>query len=160
MRTLITVLMAALAVATPSLAAAQDDTSDLDRFDLFNRCQPMGLLVEGMPNEAADINLTKERIQTMAESRLRAARLYEARRSRSYLYINVNLSGRAFNVSVDYKKVLYDAETALFDVATTWSRGLTGTHGGEAGYILQGLSEHLDRFVLEYLRVNEEACDP
>ena len=33
-----------------------------------------------------------------------------------------------------------------------------GTHTGEARYILQGVSERLDDFILEYLRVNEAAC--
>ena len=29
---------------------------------------------------------------------------------------------------------------------------------GDAGFILQGLSEYLDGFILDYLRVNESAC--
>ena len=31
-------------------------------------------------------------------------------------------------------------------------------HGGEASFLLQNLSESLDAFVLDYLRVNESAC--
>ena len=42
--------------------------------------------------------------------------------------------------------------------AATWDTTSYGTHGGNAGLILQFVSEHLDRFVLEYLRVNEVAC--
>ena len=42
--------------------------------------------------------------------------------------------------------------------STTWRIGTYGTHGGDAGYILQALSEKLDKFILEYLRVNESAC--
>ena len=40
----------------------------------------------------------------------------------------------------------------------TWDLGATGTHGGDAGYVLQTLSEFVDTFVVEYLRVNEAAC--
>ena len=36
----------------------------------------MSLLVEELSDDAAEIELTEERIQTMAESRLRAARLF------------------------------------------------------------------------------------
>jgi len=32
------------------------------------------------------------------------------------------------------------------------------THGGDAGYIVEGLSEFMDTFVLQYLRVNEARC--
>ena len=43
--------------------------------------------------------------------------------------------------------------------ATTWEIGSLGTHGGDAGFILQGVAEATDTFVNEYLRVNAEACD-
>ena len=43
--------------------------------------------------------------------------------------------------------------------AQTWRTGEIGTHGRDAGYILQGISEHLDKFIVEYLRVNEGACN-
>lgn len=33
-----------------------------------------------------------------------------------------------------------------------------GTHVGDPGFILQSLSEKLDKFLVEYLRVNEEDC--
>ena len=104
----------------PGHATAQE-LSDSDRFKLFNECGPMHLVVEDYGDAGwADIGLTVDRIQTMAESRLRAARLYDA---------------------------------------TTWHIGAAGTHSGDARFILQGLSEALDRFILEYLRVNEDACD-
>ena len=58
-----------------------------------------------------------------------------------------------------YNKVVYDAVSGETNYASTWTTGGDGTHVGDAGFILQGLSEDLDRFILEYLRVNEDACD-
>ena len=150
----------ALALAVwPGHATAQD-VSGFDRFKLFNECGPMDLLVADYKDDAdwADIGLTVDRIQTMAESRLRAARLYDAP-ALPYLYVDVNAAGRSYSLSVEYKKVVYDRVSDETNYATTWSAGSTGTHGGDAGFILQGLSEDLDRFILEYLRVNEDACD-
>ena len=49
--------------------------------------------------------------------------------------------------------------SAVLKHATTWDFGGAGTHGEDADFILQGLSEHLDGFILDYLRVNEDACD-
>ena len=63
----------------PGHATAQD-VSDSDRFQLFNECGPLDLVVEDYKDNAdwADMGLTVDRLQTMVESRLRAARLYDA----------------------------------------------------------------------------------
>ena len=42
-------------------------------------------------------------------------------------------------------------------IAGTWEHSSTGT-SSDAGYIIQGVSEHLDKFILDYLRVNEAWC--
>ena len=153
-------LTLALALAVWPGHATEQDRSGFDRFKLFNECRPMNLAVEQYKDDAAwaDIGLTVDRLQTMAESRLRAARLYDAR-ARTYLYVNVNVVGRGFSWGMDYKKLVYDAVSGETNYATTWDIGGAGTHGGDAGFILQSVSESLDSFILEYLRVNEDACD-
>ena len=147
---------------TASTVQAQA-VSDWDRFRLFNACRPMILMVEGLAPDAQAVGLTKERIQLSAESRLRAARLYTEsieKANRAYLYIRINAVGPAFNIAVKYKKWVTDLENNSNGLATTWVTGSTGTHGGDAGFIIQYLSGHLDEFLAGYLRVNESACDP
>ena len=148
----------ALAVL-PGHATAQD-VSGYDRFQLFNECGPMDLVIEDYTDDAGwtDIGLTVDRIQTMAESRLRAARLYDAT-GFPILHVNVTVYGSTFSLSADYRKLLYDPVSDESFDATTWTIGGTGTHRGDAGFILQGLSDYLDSFILEYLLVNEDACD-
>ena len=153
-------LTLALALAVwPGHATAQD-VSDFDRFRLFNECGPMHLTVEDYGDDAdwTDTGLTVDRLQTMAESRLRAARLYDAT-ARPFLYVNVNVVSSSYSLSVKYHKFVYDPVSGETSLAATWDVGSTGTHGGDAGYILQSVSESLDSFILEYLRVNEDACD-
>ena len=128
-----------------------------DAFALWNECAPIDLIVEGPSDGAAAIDLTMERIQTLAESRLRAARLYDAA-ALPYLYVRVVVLGGAFNTKVSFNKWLRDDVSEKNGIAETWDTGRLGTHGGNAGFILQGVSELLDRFVLEYLRVNETVC--
>ena len=36
--------------------------------------------------------------------------------------------------------------------------GSTGTHGDNASYILSSASQHVDKFIDEYLRVSADAC--
>ena len=131
--------------------------SSSDAFALWNECATINLIVEDLSDGAAAIDLTMERIQTLAESRLRAARLYDAA-GLSYLYVRVGVVGGAFHREVSFNKLLRDDVSEKNGMASTWDTGSLGTHGGNAGFILQGVSEHLDRFVLEYLRVNETVC--
>ena len=147
-----------LALLLAPAAVGQDDKSEFARFQLFNDCNPMKLVVEDLHDDAGKIGLTKARLQAAAESRLRSARLYDSDATTAYLYVNVNVSGPAFSTSLQYKKLVLDLASVKNGYAATWNTGSTGTHGGDAGYILSSLSEDLDQFLVEYLRVNESAC--
>ena len=134
------------------------------RFQLFSDCGPMRLVVEEFPEAAKKIGLTEESIQAAGESRLRSARLYSAVAD-PYLYINVNVAGGGFNVGLEYKKWVSEYKKWVSDPlsgeempATTWDTGSTGTHGRDPGFILSTASGLLDLFLVEFLRVNEEAC--
>ena len=72
--------------------------------------------------------------------------------------MNISVVGRAYNTRVTYSKLVTDAFAAK-DLAVTWHTGSSGTHGGDAGYIMSWLSQHLDKFLAAYLRVNELACE-
>ena len=148
-------------VLTASTVQAQT-VSDLDRFALFNACRPMRLVVEGLYPDVQASGLTEERIQLAAESRLRAARLYTESMEKAnltHLYININVVGRAHSVSVAYRRWVTDPVNNSEGPATTWDTGSTGTHSGDASFIIQDLSRHLDKFLANYLRVNDSACN-
>ncbi len=141
--------------------------SSIDAFDLWNECEPIRLIVEGLPDDAADIDLTKERIQTLAESRLRAARLYDAAALHDYhspyLYVRVSvlvyakIPSGALNIDVSFQRYLFNAAGSS-GFAATWEAGSFGMHLGSADYIMVHVSKQIDLFILEYLRVNETAC--
>lgn len=142
--------------------AAQGQTV-LDRFELFNECRPSQIVVESLSADAKNIGLTKERLRLAAESRLRAARLYTDSReaaSGAYLYVRVTVVGVAYAIEVNYKKRVFDLAGDVGGLATTWEVGSTGTHGNALGsaFIMQYVSEHLDQFLANYLKVNEPAC--
>ena len=157
-RIVATMCLAATCLAP--MATGQNRNPAVERFELFNACRPMELLIEGLSRDATEIELTKEQLQAAAESRLRASRLYTEdpeRADYAYLYVNVNVSERVFYVSLEYIKTVTDA----FDItsgAVTWDTGTVGSHGGDAGYIVSVISQSLDRFLAAYLRVNEPAC--
>ena len=65
-----------------------------------------------------------------------------------------NSASFKFNVRL-WKKVL-DMNTGLRYVSSTWETGAYGR--GPPEYVRATLSEHIDRFLIAYLRVNEAAC--
>lgn len=135
------------------------------RFELWNTCGQINLLVESLRDWEIERGLTTEDIATTVRSRLRAARLYGTSGVTSgpygivpTLYVNVSASprGLAFHVRLEFKKQVFDPISGQENLATTWIIGSTGQ--GDAGYILSWVSRLTDRFIDEYLRVNEPAC--
>ena len=174
------ILQLALAVLLGTQAGAQDSPGDaaldsliretfsnVERFKLFNECRPMVLWPIDVDTESG---LTKDRIQALVESRLRAARLYldheapnypavvEQNRPLAYLGVSVKATKNAFSVAVNYNKRVYDPVSDVSATTKTSTESIFGTHFGDGDFVLQGLSEQIDKFVLEYLRVNEAAC--
>ena len=137
-----------------------ENVTDLDRFRLWNDCRPMNLVIEGLPAGGAGIGLTNEAVAAAVRSRLRAARLYEAVEDPylPYLYVQVNVFESAFDTRVEYRKVVADVATDQIGFGATWRVGRLGTHGWSPAFILSGVSQSMDEFIDEYLRVNSDAC--
>lgn len=160
---LLALALALTSVLTTVPLAGQTASSwlaDFERFQLFTGCEGLGLDVYVQGDEADSINLTDERVRTMAESRLRAARLYDAFQGYPALSVSILTldDGPAFVIQVRMAKMVRDATTGMELGTNTWGTLSFGTHGDDAGFIMQGLSEKLDEFILEYLRVNEASC--
>ena len=61
-------------------------------------------------------------------------------------------------VELEYNKWVFDPLSGEEAYAATWDTGGTGTHAGNSGFILSTVSGQPDKFLVEYLRVNEAAC--
>ena len=158
--------MIRLTLALLILSTAIGQNTELDRsyqrFELYNACDPMEIVIEKLSDDARAIGITNESLQVAAESRLRAARLYTddaAKASGSYLYLLVGVSGRAFLAEIGYAKPVADHFGQHAGVLTWRSGPVIGTHGRDSGFIMSSVYRELDRFLVEYLRVNEEACN-
>lgn len=136
----------------------------MSRFGLFTDCEPISLLV--MPPERL---VRREQLEAAVESRLRGARLFRdddpltlmATSGRGgLLTVNVMVIGQAFSILLSFQKPLYDSVLDVTWFAGNWTELSTGTHGGDGGYILQNVSQAVDSFLVQFLRVNELACAP
>lgn len=148
-------------VLLSSTWAAADEVTAAERFDLWNNCRPVVLVVEEVDDKAAAIGLTAEAISVAVRSRLRAARLYtedNVQARQSLLHVEMRVAGDAFRMGVAYAKMVTDHATKLTDRTATWRWGATGTHAQRPDIIVTAASQGADRFIDEYLRVNESAC--
>lgn len=160
---------------------AEQKTEELaERFRLYNGCLPMNLIVEDLSDDAKEIGLNWGAIQNALESRLRGAHLYStlenlpetwkrasllfpdkefAALNTAQLYVRVSVVGLANNITLAYKKWVADELSGVGAYATTWETGSFGI-AAEAGFIMNYLAEHVDQFLVEFLRVNEVDCQP
>ena len=144
-----------------TVAPVQDVTS-FEMFQLFNSCEPMYLLLtvpDDNDEDMKNVGLTKDRVQFAVESRLRGARLLRSGTvSAPLLQVRVGVTRTMYDVNMGYYKRLWDPLTDRYGLAETWTAGSVGTHGSKADDIVSKLSELLDKFLTNYLRVNEAAC--
>jgi hypothetical protein len=123
-------------------------------------------LVEDLPESILSTGLTRERIETRIELRMRSAGLTPTEAGSSpYLYVRIGGIGNGFDTQVDLNRdvnyYLDDPSSDRYLVrqfidAATWSTGTMETHGGRAAYLLETLDQYLDRFL--YQPVDDYSC--
>ena len=156
-------VVAGLVVLAASLllggaVGAQETDDRLAAFKLFTNCEAVNLRVGGLHPIADDINLARESLVATAEGRLKEAELY-APEAATYLFINVNFTSEAFDLIMALKKHLHDEYSGERRPATTWATGATGTHGGTSDSILAAIDGAMDKFLAEFQKVNQHACN-
>ena len=173
-------LSAVAAALLPTVAAAQDETVDPDRAKLWTGCQKVDVAV--FVNDAAQSLgvVDPVALETMAENRLRAARLLgPTPGAGGGLTINVDVAeGDTVNVyyfGVEFVRVLInpigakgtiDFEPPLDNrIAPVTAKeyaaniGWFGVRADPAADVRAGISDGIDEFIRDYLRVNETACE-
>ncbi len=149
------IAIAVAALLLPATLSAQEPTAR-DTFQLFTSCSKMYVFV-GVRDKGNEIPaLTESSVRRTVVSRLRAARIYNAEAAFNSLSVGVMIVGNAFSVSTEFRP--YVVRHGHAEPATTWQTGTTGRSGYDAGYVRDVVASHLDEFIDEYLRVNEDAC--
>ena len=155
----------AMLVILPA-ARADDEVGSIDIFKLCTSAEKIDLIVEDTPADAIEIGLTAERIENVAESRLRAARIYDPEGG-DFLHIQTNAIAPTFTsgekigdgqsvaaaYELGFNKPVFDPDVNEIGYAKTWKQG--AILFGDADFIVQAISEAVDSFISEFLRVNE-----
>ena len=177
MRRIIALLFATLSLVVPVSADNLGNASD--RFNLWNRCEPMPLHIL-VSEDAIEIGVTEKIVTIAVRSRLRAARLYlpepepwdweknpqmplaELMRNLEHmisgLQVEILVAGSVFVLKLEYHKAVTDEASDVRGFVATWTDGTFGKHGRDSDFILASLSQKMNVFIDEYLRVNASAC--
>lgn len=134
---------------------AQEGASAYDE-QLFTRCAPLSIAI-GFSMKNTDAPLTKETIANAVESRLRGARLFKSDAAQ-FLAVDLNVLGSAFSLRIGLNSWIEDMGFGRGGTVLMWGTGATGTHSGNAQYIVSLVSQYMDEFIVKYLRVNEGHC--
>ncbi len=157
-----------VALAVP--ASAAEKVTDTDRFRLWNDCEPIMLFVRDLPNDLGSIGLKTDLVEFLVRGKMQDSRIFTegawaidpetatASPSISFLLVRVS-GGRLVQLfDIEFIRWLRGDHVSFKGRATTWSLSGMGAYGDNAGHILSVIAELTDRFIEEYLRVNEAAC--
>lgn len=145
---------------------APQTKDDVDRFYLFGECRPMSVMAYFGQSGPVGFVLSRDVIQAIAERRLRTERLHvdvthphgPVKSWPPALVVDLQMLGRSFHISVAYSKPVSDYLSGLNFMAATWQHGFIGQHTGNPEFVMRAVDQMLDKFVAEYLRVNDAAC--
>ena len=134
-------------------------STDPERFELWTDCQPMALMIYVSDETEGGARLTEESVRSAVESRLRAARLYS---DDADVWLDVAVvrggSGPYYGgFSMTLRKVQFDLKTRLRGPSVSWERNLR-VGVGPVEFVRSKIAEEMDEFLVDYLRVNDEAC--
>ncbi len=162
MRMTTTILAGAAGIALSAAAGAQPELERFMRFALYNECRGVALTANDANDTLADsgIGLTAGDIEDLAVERLRAAGLHADLDGASpFVGMEVSVAGAAHNVSLVLYKIMSDDVSGVRAFGMSWMFQVTGTHGDAPERVLSDASKVVDRFLTDYRRVNDDACD-
>ena len=161
-RSLVVILAVCAAFVSSAIDGRAQTTIPIEKARLWvNDYQALHIVVEDLSQAEKDLGLTRERIQTKVELRLRQAGI----RPRSqigpshYVYVRVSALGAMFHVDVKFDRfaefTLPNGESYSMFV-TTWTSSAMGTHGRDSEYIIGIVDQGLDEFLNEYPKANQQ----
>lgn len=141
---------------------------DVEKFMLLTNCAPVHVVLSIKTNEQVQID--KKSIMNVLESRLRSAGIFfdkkdfgkeETKRVPVPLYVYVrSFRGRTLDisiVSISLLKMVQEIHNNLTGMANVWEEHRISPYSSEKD-VSSVLSQLMDKFLTEYLRVNEAAC--
>ena len=104
------------------------------------------------------LGITREHIEDITYMALFANGIKPVKNNDNFLYINITTTSMAFQISLEFQRTVFylvNRKKYRNFTSATWVRGTTGTHGQKKMYITDALRELIDKFSIDYIKVNK-----
>ena len=129
------------------------------------------VVIENLSEDAIKTGLTNKRLRTVTELKLRREGITIEDRDikglpiedgikkllyTPFFYVNVHVVGVAFHARIQVAEWIELKRIPISQgcTAVIWSKGFTGSHGGDPEFIISGLNQIFDEFFNEYYKAN------
>lgn len=152
------IALAVLSLAVPGIA--RDNVSSYDISRLCVLSDTLGLVV-AVDEDAIGAGVGEDRLRTMLESRMRAARIYSGDPS-STPYLTATIDSFAqgspgdaviFAADLSMSQYMENTNVRIFRSYTSWDILRFGI--GDGDFVMQHFSKVIDEFIGDFLRVND-----
>ena len=145
--------------AAPASAQNLTQEQEVALFQLFTRCEPVfpTVAVE-RSSEYLEEELTDSVLEEVVFTGLRSAGLLGETEKPPFLYVAVGVVHWAYVVRVELLKLVTDRETDIAGATPTWRTYRYGIHSGDPAHVVSSVGTALQRFLEDYLLVNESVC--
>ena len=151
------VAIAAAISVCPSAASRAASVARSNDFELWNKCQPMGLEVV-LDGGRAGLGFPAHReVSKMVRTALERARLFDRHGARFILSIRATAIAKAYTYEVAFQKPVWDSLSRVPGVSTTWRTGGLKPYWSKRSALAE-IREAFEKFLDEFLRVNAVAC--
>lgn len=126
---------------------------------VIDKFRTVDLTLDPLSDEANQLGISSHGVRTLAHMRMRMAGIdITERKDSASIYLNVDVKGPAYHVRISMlRPVSYLVHgEARKTLAETWYDETMGIHDGDRKSLDAGIVKMLDRFVEEYIRINNE----
>lgn len=129
------------------------ELNSIDKVSGLKGIRSLSIFVEKFSENTTKIGLSKERIATVAELRLRKEGIDIGRPPS--LYINIQAKGPAFCIQLKLVEPVHPSrDNSITCLGSTWDITMFGMHGESSEYIINSLNNLLDYFLNDFYKAN------
>lgn len=119
--------------------------------------EEINAVVVNLRQDALDIGLTRSRIESRVNVRLRQVGLRPSEDAMGSLYIHIHVVDGAYHLALWFQRTVTFSvgDVNYLKTARVYNDGITGFHGRNSDNIMPRLDQLLDEFLSEYLDAND-----
>ena len=130
-----------------------NDRTLYDRFALFNRQKPFGLLLRDLPEELQYI--TYDQLRMRIEGVMREAGVYRAGDHPPYFFVDLDMLSGVCHLHLQFYKLVCDVESGYVHDAPTWEKTFMFERDRSPDLLGDDILQRVENFIVPYHGVHD-----